>query len=45
MLISKKVTQGWNCKAFRGMADLEFNINFDDENNIISFKPIFKVDE
>ena len=45
MLISKKITSGWNCKAFRGMADLEFNLNFDDENNITNFKPIFKIDD
>ncbi len=41
MLISKKIAQSWNCKAFRGMVELEFNVIFDDENNIEKFTPIF----
>ncbi|OLS19001.1 MAG: hypothetical protein HeimC2_43250 [Candidatus Heimdallarchaeota archaeon LC_2] len=45
MLISKKKSQRWNCKAFRGMAELEFDLDFDSENNIITFEPIFKPEE
>lgn len=41
MLISKKADQGWDCKAFRGMVELEFNVKFDAENNIEKFSPIF----
>lgn len=42
MLLTKQTTEGWTCKAFRGMADLEFNVSFDKDYNILTFEPIFE---
>ncbi len=40
MLISKESSQGWICKAFRGMIELEFKILFDEYNEVKEFKPL-----
>ena len=39
MLISKESSNGWICKAFRGMVELEFKIIFDESNQVEDFKP------
>lgn len=37
MLIVKETSQRWICKAFRGMASIEFEVNFDEIGRVTEF--------
>ncbi|MHA2028184.1 MAG: TA0938 family protein [Candidatus Kariarchaeaceae archaeon] len=44
MLITQEKGKIWNCKAFRGMVEIEFTVCFDDKLNIENFIPQFEED-